>query len=113
MEPGGWRDRSSGGRYEVFRTEVWTFCTVHRATARCTVISAGEVAYRFLPPFFFPPVFFAIALIPPFTRGIETRGALAALQRHSLCCRPASVSTPTLRAENPRATLCAAGGRNP
>ena len=31
---------------------------------------AGEVAYRFLPPFFFPPlaVFFAITLIPPFAR---------------------------------------------
>ena len=37
---------------------------------------AGEAAYRFLPPFFFPPlaVFFAIALIPPFTRGILSRG---------------------------------------
>jgi hypothetical protein len=31
------------------------------------------MAYRFLPPFFFPPlaVFFAITLIPPFTRGLS------------------------------------------
>ena len=34
------------------------------------------MAYRFLPPFFFPPlaVFFAIALIPPFTRRLVVRG---------------------------------------
>jgi hypothetical protein len=37
-----------------------------------------QAAYRFLPPFFFAPplaVFFAIALIPPFRRGIPMRGA--------------------------------------
>ena len=40
--------------------------------ARCTVALAGARAYRFLPPFFFAPLaaFFAIVVIPPFTRGI-------------------------------------------
>ena len=50
-------------------------CTVQRihrsGRAQCTV-GQRERAYRFLPPFFFPPLaFFAIASIPPFTRGIE------------------------------------------
>ena len=39
----------------------------------------GRMAYRFLPPFFFPPlaVFFAITLIPPFTRGFVATGSTA------------------------------------
>ena len=47
-----------------------------------------RASYRFLPPFFFPPLaaFFAIALIPPFTRGIARsalRGRGAAAVRHA------------------------------
>jgi hypothetical protein len=43
-------------------------------------LSAGG-DYRFLPPFFFPPlaVFFAIARIPPFVRGFRLRGAFTAV----------------------------------
>ena len=53
MEPSG-RDRA-----EVNRT-VHRANTVHR-------VFGGEAAYRFLPPFFLPPlaVFFAISAYPP------------------------------------------------
>ena len=80
MERGGFR--SSG----IF--------TVHRAKGTVHRCLAGEVAYRFLPPFFFPPLaaFFAIALIPPFTRGIEREELL--LQ----CGAAASAAGPRLSA---------------
>jgi hypothetical protein len=52
---------------------------------------AGEAAYRFLPPFFFPPVFLAIALIPPFTRGIRSRGLVSVMQRRCLPARRPAV----------------------
>jgi hypothetical protein len=42
-----------------------------------------ETAYRFLPPFFFPPlaVFFAIVAYPPFRRGFIAAREPPALQR--------------------------------
>jgi hypothetical protein len=42
-----------------------------------------ETAYRFLPPFFFPPlaVFFAIFAYPPFRRGFIAAREPPALQR--------------------------------
>ena len=44
---------------------------MHRAEHGAPSISGCE-GYRFLPPFFFAPLaaFFAIVVIPPFTRGI-------------------------------------------
>jgi hypothetical protein len=70
----------------------------------------GRMAYRFLPPFFFPPlaVFFAITLIPPFTLG-SLRWALLQLQRRCLPARqPASVSA-LASLQNSRT----AGGKQP
>jgi hypothetical protein len=45
--------------------------TVQQKRGRSTPpFLAGAAAYRFLPPFFFPPdVFFAIALYPPLRVG--------------------------------------------
>ena len=62
--------------------------------ATAAPFSAGEAAYRFLPPFFFPPlaVFFAITLIPPFARWLMIAMGSTALRRHCLLARrPASV----------------------
>src|SRR5688500_6672267 len=62
----------------------------------------GEAAYRFLPPFFFPPlaVFFAIALIPPFARrflrGLSPRHGAAASWHVSPRCRRPSLRCVTL-----------------
>jgi hypothetical protein len=54
---------------------------------------AGAAAYRFLPPFFFPPlaVFFAIALYPPLRVGLVAKS----LQPHIAASRP--TGTPTVR----------------
>jgi len=54
---------------------------------------AGAAAYRFLPPFFFPPlaVFFAIALYPPLRVGSFAKS----LQPHIAASRP--TGTPTVR----------------
>ena len=67
---------------------------------------AGEAAYRFLPPFFFPPlaVFFAIALYPSLRswdlRGLSPQCSAAASWHVSLCCR-----RPSLRWINSRRSL--------
>ena len=65
---------------------------------------SGRGSYRFLPPFFFPPlaVFFAIALIPPFTRGIPIARAFAPQSQRPclLARRPASVGARRLFANS-------------
>ena len=72
----------------------------------------GRGSYRFLPPFFFPPlaVFFAIALIPPFTRGIPIARAFPPpSQRHCLLARrPAPVGARRLFANSRGGGRCAA-----
>jgi hypothetical protein len=64
------------------------------------MFGASEAAYRFLPPFFFPPlaVFFAIALIPPFARGFYLRGL-------SPRCSATAVRHVSLRLSAPVASL--------
>jgi cyclophilin family peptidyl-prolyl cis-trans isomerase len=64
------RGRSdSAGRYDQ-RVRVWDGkrqrCDIKQKGATAAPFLAGEAAYRFLPPFFFPPLaaFFAIALSP-------------------------------------------------
>ena len=75
-------ERSGRDRAEVNRT-VHRANTVHR-------VFGGEAAYRFLPPFFFPPLadFFAIAPYPSLRswvlRGLSPRGSAAALWHASL-----------------------------
>jgi hypothetical protein len=49
-------------------------CSETKKGATVAPFLAGEAAYRFLPPFFFPPVFFAIAFIPPFRVGSDREG---------------------------------------
>jgi hypothetical protein len=57
--------------------------------ATAAPFSAGEAAYRFLPPFFFPPlaVFFAIALYPSLHSWVLAR----ALTVSRCCLRHVSV----------------------
>src|SRR5512143_3193641 len=66
MERRSSRCRVLGARCSVLGARYWKLVQSKRGR-RPPPFSAGEVAYRFLPPFFFPPlaVFFAIALNPP------------------------------------------------
>ncbi len=59
------------------------------------MFGAGKAAYRFLPPFFFPPlaVFFAIALIPPFARGF-LRGLSPRCSAAAVLARRPALSAP-------------------
>ena len=58
-------------RIRVWDGKTWYERVQQKRGRRPPPFLTGEAAYRFLPPFFFPPlaVFFAIALIPPFARG--------------------------------------------
>jgi hypothetical protein len=69
-------------------TRNWELATgTQKRGRRPPPFLAGEVAYRFLPPFFFPPlaVFFAITLIPPFARWLMIAMGSTALRRR---CHP-------------------------
>jgi hypothetical protein len=73
-------------------------CSETKKGATVAPFLAGEAAYRFLPPFFFPPVFFAIALIPPFTHGIRSRGPVSVVAaplpgRHVGLQRPVPIAS--------------------
>ena len=67
-------------------------------------VFGGERAYRFLPPFFFPPlaVFFAITLIPPFAGWLMiAMGSTAFATPQPPGSRPAFVSALRLFAITP------------
>src|SRR5262249_17977408 len=59
-------------------------CVQQKRGRRSPPFLAGRTAYRFLPPFFFPPLaaFFAIAPYPPLRVGSPSRRAITVSQRH-------------------------------
>ena len=67
---------------------------------RAPPFSAAERCYRFLPAFFFPPLaaFFAIALIPPFIRGIQRWRKASAARRSAAAWHVGPVSSRRPRA---------------